>query len=340
MHDERLRIAVLDDWQSVARQSADWTKLQQQADLVFFEKPFSGTDKLVKALDGFEIIVAMRERTKFSRELIDRLPKLRMIALTGGRTWTTDFDALNARGIPMCHTGGEKSGAATAEIALGLLLCAARALNQADATMRDGGFQRGVPAGEVLEGKTLGIVGLGKIGARMARYGNALGMQVIAWSTNLTQEKATAAGARLVDKDTLLSQSDAISLHLVLSERTRGILGAKELARMKTGAILINTSRGPLVDEVVLMERLNAGKLIAGLDVFAQEPLPADHPLRSLPNTVLTPHLGYCTREVYAQFYQESIENVLAFLGGAPTRVLNPEALEKTGERLKIRSAP
>ena len=329
MHDERIRIAVLDDWQGVARQSADWTKLQQQADLVFFEEPFSGTDRLAKALDGFEIIVAMRERTKFSRELIDRLPKLRMIALTGGRTWTTDFDALNARGIPMCHTGGEKSGAATAEIALGLLLSAARALNQADATMRDGSFQRGVPAGEVLEGKTLGIVGLGKIGARMARYGNALGMQVIAWSTNLTQEKATAAGARLVDKDTLLSQSDAISLHLVLSERTRGILGAKELARMKTGAILINTSRGPLVDEVVLLERLKAGKLIAGLDVFAQEPLPADHPLRSLPNTVLTPHLGYCAREVYAQFYQESIENVLAFLGGAPTRVLNPEALEK-----------
>jgi phosphoglycerate dehydrogenase-like enzyme len=179
----------------------------------------------------------------------------------------------------------------------------------------------------VLDGKTLGIIGLGKIGARMARYGEALGMQVVAWSTNLTEEKARAAGARLVDKSALLSQSDAISLHLVLSERTRGILGARELEQMKTGAILINTSRGPLVDEAALVERLKSGKLVAGLDVFSQEPLPADHALRTLPNTVLTPHLGYCAREVYAQFYRESIENVLAFLGGAPTRMLNPEAL-------------
>ena len=327
MPNYKTRIAVLDDWQGVARQSADWSKLQRQAELFFFEKPFAGSDQLASALADFDIIVAMRERTKFSKELLDRLPKLRMIALTGGRTWTMDFDTLNARGIPVCHTGGEKSGAATAEIAMGLLLCAARSMNRGDASIRNGGFQGGVPAGEVLDGKTLGIVGLGKIGARMARYGAALGMQVIAWSTNLTGEKAKAAGARLVDKSTLLSQSDAISLHLVLSDRTRGILGAKELAQMKTGAILINTSRGPLVDEAALVERLKTGKLIAGLDVFAQEPLPTDHPLRSLPNTVLTPHLGYCASEVYAQFYRESIENVLAFLDGAPTRVLNPEAL-------------
>ena len=327
MHDERLRVAVLDDWQGIARQSADWTKLQQQADLVFFEEPFAGTDKLAKALDGFDVIIAMRERTKFFKELIDRLPKLRMIALTGGRTWTTDFDALNARGIPVCHTGGEKSGAATAEIALGLLLGAARFMNRGDAAIRKGGFQGGVPAGDVLDGKTLGIIGLGKIGARMARYGAALGMQVIAWSANLTEEKAKADGARLVDKSTLLSQSDAISLHLVLSDRTRGIIGEQELAKMKTGAILINTSRGPLVDEAALLERLKTGELIAGLDVFAEEPLPADHPLRGMPNTMLTPHLGYGAREVYAQFYRESIENVLAFLDGNPTRVLNPEAL-------------
>jgi len=327
MQNERIRIAVLDDWQGVARQSADWTKLQQQADLVFFEDPFAGPDKLAKALDGFDIIIAMRERTKFSKELIDRLPKLRMIALTGGRTWTTDFDALNARGIPMCHTGGEKSGAATAEIALGLLLGAARFMNRGDAAIRKGGFQGGVPAGDVLDGKTLGIIGLGKIGARMARYGEALGMQVVAWSANLTEEKAKAAGARLVDKTTLLTQSDAVSLHLVLSDRTRGIIGAQELAKMKTGAILINTSRGPLVDETALLERLKTGKLIAGLDVFAEEPLSADHPLRNMPNTMLTPHLGYGTREVYSQFYRESIENILAFLEGNPMRVLNPEAL-------------
>lgn len=327
MHDEKIRIAVLDDWQSVARQSADWTKLQQRAELVFFEEPFAGTDTLAKALDGFDIIIAMRERTKFSKALLDRLPRLRMIALTGGRTWTMDFETLNARGIPVCHTGGEKSGAATAEIALGLLLGAARFMNRGDAAIRKGGFQGGVPAGDVLDGKTLGIIGLGKIGAKMARYGEALGMQVLAWSANLTEEKAKAAGARLVDKATLLTQSDAISLHLVLSDRTRGIIGAQEFAKMKTGAILVNTSRGPLVDEAALLERLKTGKLIAGLDVFAEEPLPADHPLRSMPNTMLTPHLGYGAREVYAQFYRESIENVLAFLDGIPTRVLNPEAL-------------
>jgi phosphoglycerate dehydrogenase-like enzyme len=327
MQNDRVRVAVLDDWQGVAKQSADWSKLQQQAGVVFFEEPFAGPDKLASALGEFDIIIAMRERTKFSKELLDRLPKLRMIALTGGRTWTMDFDTLNARGIPVCHTGGEKSGAATAEIALGLLLSAARFINRGDASIRKGGFQGGVPAGDVLDGKMLGIIGLGRIGARMARYGEALGMQVVAWSANLTVEKAKAAGARLVDKVTLLTQSDAISLHLVLSDRTRGILGAQDLARMKPGAILINTSRGPLVDEAALVERLKTGKLIAGLDVFAQEPLPADHPLRNLPNTVLTPHLGYCAREVYAQFYRESIENVLAFLDGSPTRVLNPEAL-------------
>ena len=200
MQNDKVRIAVLDDWQGVAKQGADWSKLQQRAGVVFFEEPFAGPDRLANALGAFDIIIAMRERTKFSRELIDRLPKLRMIALTGGRTWTMDFDTLNARGIPVCHTGGEKSGAATAEIALGLLLSAARFINRGDASIRAGGFQGGVPVGDVLDGKTLGIIGLGKIGARMARYGEALGMQVVAWSANLTTEKAKAAGARLVDK--------------------------------------------------------------------------------------------------------------------------------------------
>src|SRR3954466_302444 len=322
-----IRVGVLDDWQGVAQQSADWAALQQRADVVFFRAPFEDADALVNALADCDIIIAMRERTKFSRALLERLPRLRMIALTGGRTWTMDFDTLNARGIPVCHTGGEKSGAATAEIALGLLLSAARFMNRGDASIRSGGFQGGVPAGDVLDGRTLGIIGLGKIGARMARYGLALGMRVIAWSANLTAEKASAAGALLVDKNTLLAQSDAISLHLVLSDRTRGTLGANDLAQMKAGAILINTSRGPLVDESALLQRLKSGRLIAGLDVFEQEPLPPDHPLRSLPNTVLTPHLGYCARDVYAQFYRESIENVLSFLDGKPQRVLNPEAL-------------
>jgi phosphoglycerate dehydrogenase-like enzyme len=324
------RIGVLDDWQGVARRSADWSALEKRASLAFFEQPFATEHELVKATVGCDIIIAMRERTKFSRQVLERLPKLRMIALTGGRTWTMDFDTLKARGIPVCHTGGERSTAATAEIALGLLLSAARSISRGDASIRAGGFQGGVPEGTVLEGKTLGIIGLGKIGAKMARYGAALGMQVVAWSENLTEEKANAGGARRVDKTTLLSQSDAISLHLVLSERTRGILGARELGLMKQGAILINTSRGPLVDEAALVDKLKTGTLIAGLDVFAEEPLPGDHPLRNLPNAVLTPHLGYCTREVYAQFYRESIENVLAFLDDKPLRVLNPEALGKS----------
>jgi len=319
------KVAVLDDWQGVAKSSADWSRLTERAEVVFFEEPFKDADSIAKALAGFEIIIAMRERTRFPKELIERLPKLRMIALTGGRTWTMDFDALNARSIVVSHTGGTHSTAATAELALGLLLSAARHIPRADASVRKGGFQGGVPVGQVLEGKTLGVIGLGKIGSKMARYGQALGMRVLAWSQNMTEEKAAAAGAKRVDKAVLLSESDAISLHLVLSDRTRGIIGAQDLARMKPDAILVNTSRGPLVDEAALVEKLENGKLIAALDVYAQEPLPADHPLRSQPNAILTPHLGYCTREVYSQFYGDSIENVLAFLDGKPIRVLtNP----------------
>ncbi|HEV8262129.1 MAG TPA: D-2-hydroxyacid dehydrogenase family protein [Burkholderiales bacterium] len=318
----RTRVAVLDDWQGVAKSSADWSRLSARAEVVFFEEPLKDAAAIARALAGFEIIVAMRERTKFPKELIESLPKLRMIALTGGRTWTMDFDALNARGIVVSHTGGTHSTSATAELALGLLLSAARHIPRADASVRKGGFQGGVPVGQVLEGKTLGVIGLGKIGSKMARYGQTLGMRVLAWSQNMTEDKAAAAGAKLADKATLLSESDAISLHLVLSDRTRGIIGAQDLARTKPGAILVNTSRGPLVDEAALVERLKTGKLIAALDVYAQEPLPTDHPLRSLANTVLTPHLGYCTREVYSQFYGDSVENVLAFLDGKPMRVL------------------
>jgi len=322
------RIAVLDDWQGVARDSADWSRLSQRAQLVFFETPFEGDEAVARALAEFDIIVAMRERTRFPASLIERLARLRMIALTGARSWTMDLEACTARGIVVCHTGGQQSTPATAELTLGLLLAAARFIPAADATIRAGGFQDGVPPGTVLEGRTLGIVGLGKIGSRMARYGQALGMHVLAWSQNLTEDKARAGGAKLVDKATLLAEADAVTLHVVLSERTRGILGAEDLARMRPGAILVNTSRGPLVDESALLDRLRSGKLIAALDVYGQEPLPPGHPLRTTPNTVLTPHLGYCTREVYAQFYRESIDNVLAFLDGKPVRVLNPEAVQ------------
>lgn len=320
------KVAILDDWQGVARSSADWGELARKSQLVFFEEPFSGPDELVKKLAGFEIIIAMRERSAFPKTVIDKLTDLRMIALTGARSWTMDFDACTRNHIVVCNTAGTMAGAATAELALGLLLAAARHIPAAHASMQGGRFQQELAAGRVLENTTLGVVGLGKIGARMARYGQALGMNVLGWSQNLTDEAATAAGARRVDKDTLLAESDAISLHLVLSERSRGIIGATDMAKMKDDAILINTSRGPLIDEAALLENLRRGRLIAALDVYGQEPLAADHPLRSLPNAVLMPHQGYCTREIYSQFYSESIDNVLAYLNKAPIRMLNPEA--------------
>jgi len=318
------RVAVLDDWQGVARASADWSALERRAEVKFFEQPLGTLDSVARALAGFDVVMAMRERSELPAALINRLGELRMLNVTGSRTRTLDLDACTARGIVVCHTGGERSGAATAELALGLLLTATRHLAVADASMRAGRFQSGVPAGSVLEGQTLGVVGLGRIGSRMARYAQAIGMQVLAWSQNLTPEKAQAAGARLVDKATLLAESDAISLHLVLSDRTAGIISAADLAGMKPGAILINTSRGPLVDEKALLELLRAGRIRAALDVYGEEPLPASHPLRSLPNVVLSPHLGYCTHEVYAQFHREAVENALAFLDGKPIRMLNP----------------
>lgn len=321
------KVAVLDDWQGIAKQSADWSRLQQRADVVFFGRPFRDADEAAATLAGFEVLVPMRERTKFPKALLDRLPDLRMIALTGGRTWTIDIAECDRRGIVISNTGSGNSTAATAELTLALLLAAARNVPAADASMRQGRFQSDVMPGVTLDGKTLGIVGLGKIGSKMARYGSALGMDVIAWSPNLTAARAAEGGARLVDKQTLLRTADAITLHVVLSDRSRGIIGAADLALMKPGAILVNSSRGPLVDEAALVAKLRTGTLIAALDVYDQEPLPAGHPLRSLPNTVLAPHLGYGSQEVYRVFYGESIENVLAFLDGKPVRILNNPAV-------------
>jgi phosphoglycerate dehydrogenase-like enzyme len=237
-----------------------------------------------------------------------------------------DLDACTNHHIVVCHTSATTASAATAELALALLLAAARHVPAADASMKDGRFQQKLATGRVLEGATLGVIGLGKIGARMARYGQALGMNVLAWSQNLTDEATGIAGARRVDKVELLTESDAISLHLVLSERSRGVIGASDLLKMKDDAILINTSRGPLIDESALLENLRNGRLTAALDVYDREPLPEDHPLRALPNVVLTPHQGYCTREIYSQFYRDSIENVLAYLTKTPIRMLNPDA--------------
>ena len=322
------KVAVLDDWQGVARGSADWSRLMARAEVVFFGRAFQDEGDAAQQLADFEIVLSMRERTPLPGSLINRLPKLRMLGITGGRNRSLDTEACTARGVVVCHTvGTEASEAATAELALGLLLAAARDLPAADANLRAGRFQEGLAAGISLAGKTLGIIGLGRLGTHMCRYGRALDMRVLGWSPNLTPDLAQARGAVYAPKEELLARSDAISIHLVLSPRSRGLIGASDLARMKPGAILVNTSRGPIVDEAALVEAVRARRIIAALDVYDREPLPADHPLRTAPHTVLTPHLGYGVRETWDVFYPQSVENALAFLDGKPVRVLNPEAL-------------
>lgn len=321
-------IAILDDSQSVALAAADWGPLQGRATLTVFREPFANEDEAAKALGPFQIIVPMRERTAFTASLIARLPNLKMIALTGARAATLDSAACTAAGVLISTTAGDRVTPATAELAFGLILACARSISLADGTMRAGGWHAGVPLGTALAGGRLGIVGLGRLGARVAAYGAAFGMDVVAWSQNLTDEAANACGARRVGKSELFETSDAVSLHLVLSDRTRHIVGATEINAMKSGAILVNTSRGPLIETGALMTALREGRIRAGLDVFDHEPLPADHPLRNLPNVTLTPHLGYSTKPVFAQFYGESVANIAAFLDGKPIRVMNPDVLK------------
>jgi phosphoglycerate dehydrogenase-like enzyme len=324
------KVAVLDDWQGVAKTSADWSPLRARAEVVFFAEAFESEDEAARQLADFDIVLSMRERTPLPASLINRLPKLRMLGMTGARNASLDTAACTARGVVVCNTtGGGNNEAATAELALGLLICAARAIPAGDANIRRGRFQEGVPVGQALAGKTMGIIGLGRLGSHMARYCKALNMNLLAWSQNLTPERAQAAGAAMVPKAELLSRSDAVSIHLVLSDRTRGLIGAADLACMKPGAILVNTSRGPIVEERALIEAVQARRIVAALDVFDREPLPTNHPLRSAPNVVMTPHLGYGVKETWDSFYPQSLENALAFLDGKPVRVTNPEALAK-----------
>jgi phosphoglycerate dehydrogenase-like enzyme len=322
-----MKVAILDDAQDVARQSADWSRLDGCATLTVFRNPFRDEDDAAHQLADFEILLPMRERTPLSASLISRLGRLKMVALTGARSPSLDIPACTQRGVIVCNTGVNAT-AAVSELAFALILACARSMAVADSNMRTGNWQGGVPLGVSLEGRRLGLFGLGRLGARVARYGVAFGMDVVAWSQNMTDEIASAHGARRVDKDELLSTSDVVSLHVVLSDRTRHMLGRRELGLMKPGAILINTSRGPLVDEAALIDVLKAGNIVAGLDVFDQEPLPADHPLRRLRNAVLLPHLGYATGSIFTQFYGESLENIIAFLDGNPIRVVNPDALK------------
>ena len=323
-----LRIAILDDYQDVALSLADWASLGDDCEVVRFGDNLATEDAAAEKLAGFDVLCLMRERMPLPASLIARLPRLKLVVVTGARVRTIDMEAAVAQGITVCHTFAGESAHATPEMAWGLILSLARSIPEEDQRVRQGGWQKTV--GTILGGKTLGLLGLGKLGSRMVPIAKAFGMEVIAWSQNLTDERAAEAGARRVDKETLFRAADVVSLHLILGERSRHVVSAAEIALMKPGAFLINTSRGPLVEEAALVAALEEGRIKAGLDVYDIEPLPADHPLRTVPNTVLTPHLGYVTEGAYAAFYRDTVENIKAWRAGSPLRVL---AAPKTEEK-------
>jgi phosphoglycerate dehydrogenase-like enzyme len=314
------RVAILDDYQDVARRLADWKSLP--AEVVVFRDHLSDESKVAARLADFDVVVAMRERTPFPRSLFERLPRLRLLVTTGMRNASIDLRAAADRGLVVSGTAGLPSP--TAELTWALILALVRHVPREDRATREGRWQETL--GTTLKGRTLGVLGLGQLGSRVARVGKAFEMDVIAWSQNLTAERATAVGATLAgSRDELLVRADIVTIHLVLSDRTRGLVGARELGLMRPTAYLVNTSRGPIVDEGALIATLRAGKIAGGgLDVYDEEPLPADHPLRRLPNTVITPHLGYVTEETYQIFYSQALEDIRAFLAGAPVRVLSP----------------
>jgi phosphoglycerate dehydrogenase-like enzyme len=306
-----VKIAILDDYQGVALEMADWSPLDGRADVFVFSDHLSESDAVVARLEPFDVVCVMRERTPLTRTVLDRLPRLRLIASTGSANASIDLAAARERGIAVVHTGYTSHGAT--ELTWALLLAAVRSIPAEVDSVRAGGWQ--VAVGGDLSGRTLGLIGLGRIGSAMARIGRAFDLNVIAWSANLTDERAAAAGARLVGKDVLFREADIVSLHLVLSDRTRGVVGAGELAHMKPSAWLVNTSRGPLVDEPALIETLRAKRIAgAALDVFATEPLPPDHPLRTLANVVATPHIGFVTRQTYQIFYRDTVRNISDWL--------------------------
>jgi phosphoglycerate dehydrogenase-like enzyme len=314
-----MKIALLDDYQRVARKLADWERLPAGSELTVFDRHLSHPEELAAALQPFDVLVIMRERTPFPATLLERLPNLRLLITTGGRNASIDLEACRARGITVCGTG--TVGTPTAELTWGLILALVKRIPAEDRALRAGSWQTGLTEG--LAGKHLGLLGLGKLGTQVARVGQAFGMEVVAWSQNLTDARAAEVGARRVEKQELFATADVVSLHLILSERTRGVVGAAELGAMKPTAWLVNTSRAGLVEEAALLAALREQRIAgAGLDVFSEEPLPAGHPLLTLPNVVLTPHLGYVTRENYAVFYRDALEDILAWRAGAPVRQL------------------
>jgi phosphoglycerate dehydrogenase-like enzyme len=314
-----MRLSILDDYQGVALDMANWSPLAGRVEIVIERKPFADEDAAARALAGSEIVAAMRERTPFPRSLVERLPNLKLLNTTGMRNASFDMAALRDRGVVVCGTEG--GGLDTAELTWGLIIGAARRIAEDHRAMREGLWQTRI--GNRLAGKTLGVLGLGRLGSAVARVGVAFEMKVIAWSPNLTAEHAAAVGVERVEKETLLRQSDVLSVHVVLSPRSRGLVGRNDIALMKNTAILVNTSRGPIVDAYAVIEALEAGRLgYAAFDVYDREPLPADHPLRRAPNVLLTPHIGYVTEENYRSSYPQIVENVLGFLDGKPVRVI------------------
>jgi len=313
-----MNIAVLDDFQNVALELADWSPLEERgATITVFNDHVSDPDAVVERLLPFDIVCVMRERTPLPRAIIERLPRLKLIASTGARNASIEMAAAAERGIEVAATG--YFAEPTIELTWSLILASARHIPAESAAVRRGGWQETV--GDDLAGKTLAILGLGRIGGKVATIGRAFDMEVIAWSQNLTREMAEAAGARLVDRRDLFREADILTIHLVLGQRTRGLVGAAELSLMKPTARLVNTSRGPIVDEVALVEALRArGIAGAALDVYDTEPLPGDHPLRTLDNVIATPHIGYVTRALMQTFHRDTVENIRRWLDAHPDR--------------------
>jgi phosphoglycerate dehydrogenase-like enzyme len=312
-----MRIVVLDDYQQVAADFADWSVLD--ADVEFVDSPIVDDDDLVATLTGAEVVVAMRERTAFTAGRLSRLPDLRLLVTTGRVNASIDLEAARGQGIIVCGT--ESTTSATPELTWGLILSVLRSIPTEDASVRGGGWQTTV--GGDLDGHRLGVVGLGRLGAKVARVGAAFGMDVVAWSQNLDENRAGGLGVRAVNKEELFSTADVVTIHYKLSERSRGLVSAAELELMKPGSIFVNTSRAGLVDTVALIAALEAGRIRgAGLDVHDLEPLPADHRLRNTPRTVLTPHLGYVTEDTYRIFFSQAVEDIAAWATGEQIRVL------------------
>jgi len=314
-----MRVAILDDYQNAATTLAPWNTLPPTVRVVAFHDTLGEESAIVQRLRDFEIIVAMRERTAFPKSLLERLPNLKLLVTTGMRNAAIDLTAAAACNVLVCGT--ELLGYPTAELVWGLILGLARNIPNEAHAMRDGAWQTTLGVG--LRGKTLGLLGLGRLGSEVAAIGEAFQMNVIAWSPNMSESRASAVGVRYASKSELFREADVLSIHLVLGERSRGLVGQQELSLMKPSAFLVNTSRGPIVDEAALLNTLRARSIAgAALDVYGEEPLPPRHPLRELSNVLLTPHLGYVTVENYRLAYGQAVENIAGFLAGRPVRVL------------------